>query len=80
MNKQKSVVIPIIQASLFFSEEERVAVLKMQAYKLKEIYGPIFTCEETTPDLMKMFGLISVKRTSSAVWRTPPRYSTLPKY
>jgi hypothetical protein len=52
----------------------------MQAWKVKDIYGNFFTCEDTTPDLTKMFGVRCVKRTSSAVWKTPPCYSTIWKY
>jgi hypothetical protein len=54
--------------------------LKIQAWKVDKIYDAYFGSEDKTPNLMMMFGVKCVKRTSSAVWRTPPRYSTLPKY
>jgi hypothetical protein len=72
-----------IQVSFFFllvSEVERMKSLKIQRWKSEKIYDAYFGFEEGAPDLMAMFGVKYVKRTSSAVWRTPPRYSTLPKY
>jgi hypothetical protein len=46
--------------------------LKIQAWKSQEIYDAYFACEEKTPDLVEMFGIRGVKRTSSAIWTTPP--------
>jgi hypothetical protein len=54
--------------------------LEIQAWKAEKLYEAYFAFEEKTPNLVMMFGINCVKRTSSAVWRTPPRYSTLPKY
>ncbi|XP_021923969.1 inner centromere protein A isoform X2 [Zootermopsis nevadensis] len=65
---------------LWARKKEHEPVLKRCEYKLMDIYRGYFICKETTPDLAKIFGIKFVKRTSSAVWRTPPRYSTLPKY
>lgn len=60
---------------------ERLNTLKIQAWISKELVDTCITCEEKTPNLMKMFGGVRcVKRTSSAVWRTPPRFSSLRKY
>jgi hypothetical protein len=75
-------MIPRIQVSFFLlvSEAEHMKVLKTQIWKAEKICDAYFAFEEKTPNLMRMFGLKTVKRTSSAVWRTPPRYSTLPKY
>jgi hypothetical protein len=66
---------------LVVSEAERLNTLKIQAWISKELVDTCITCEEKTPNLMKMFGGVRcVKRTSSAVWRTPPRFSSLRKY
>jgi hypothetical protein len=65
---------------LLVSESERLEALKKQAWIERELIMRDFSFEEKTPDLRKMFGVKSVTRTSSAVWRTPPRLSTLPKY
>jgi hypothetical protein len=65
---------------LLVSESERLVALKRQAWIKRKMIKDFFACNERTPDLIKMFGVKSVKRTSSAVWRTPPRFSTLPKY
>jgi hypothetical protein len=59
---------------------ERLEALKKQAWVPKDLIFAYFACEEKTPNLMKMFGVRCVKRTSSAVWRTPPHLSSLPKY
>ncbi|KAJ6646092.1 hypothetical protein Bhyg_01302 [Pseudolycoriella hygida] len=43
----------------------------------------LFSCKPTTPDLAAIFPDIDakhLKRNSSAMWNTPPRYSQLPKY
>lgn len=42
-----------------------------------------FSIKPMTPDLQQIFPTIEtrkLKRNSSAVWRTPPRYSEIPKY
>jgi hypothetical protein len=80
MNKQKCGDSSNSGQSSLLSEGQRAVVLKMQAFIVMKIYNANFIREEITPDLMKKFGMRFVKRTSSAVWRTPPRYSTLPKY
>ncbi|XP_033608750.1 inner centromere protein B isoform X2 [Cryptotermes secundus] len=73
--------IPFWATNFFLvSEAERMKVLKIQAWKRQKIYDAYFGSAEKTPNLTMMFGVKCVKRTSSAVWRTPPRYSTLPKY
>jgi hypothetical protein len=41
-----------------------------QAWK-SHIYDTYFTCEEKTPDLVEMFGIRGVKRTSNVIWTTP---------
>lgn len=42
-----------------------------------------FQMQAQTPDLLEIFENVNadiLRRNSSAVWRTPPRYSTLPKF
>jgi hypothetical protein len=59
---------------------ERLEAMKKQAWVPKELIEDYFSCKEKTPNLIQMFGVRCVKRTSSAVWKTPPCLSTLPKY
>lgn len=64
------------------NREERIA---SQSYLNRKFIDGIFMIQPMTPDLRELFPTISdryLKRNSSAVWNTPPRYSTmdLPKY
>lgn len=57
--------------------------LELQNYMSIKIIDNFFSVQPTTPDLSEIFPTIHVKylkRNSSAVWNTPPRYSQMPKY
>ncbi|XP_073813059.1 inner centromere protein [Musca autumnalis] len=62
---------------------------KREPYVLKQEYTPscyidcFFSVQPMTPDLKQIFPNIDarhLKRNSSVLWSTPPRYSELPKY
>ncbi|XP_055621636.1 inner centromere protein [Toxorhynchites rutilus septentrionalis] len=65
------------------SKGERLSAIRIQSeIKLKAI-DQFFSVSPMTPDLREIFPAIDsrkLKRNSSAVWRTPPRYSQMPKY
>jgi inner centromere protein len=55
----------------------------MQANINAAVIDSFFSVKPMTPDLREIFPAIDqrrLKRNSSAVWRTPPRYSQMPKY
>ncbi|PSN33674.1 hypothetical protein C0J52_18985 [Blattella germanica] len=64
--------------------DQRLPVLKAQVHVQKRLFESLFTCEEKTPNILDMFKefktVKNVTRSSSAVWRTPPRYSTLRRF
>lgn len=52
----------------------------MQRYIPQEIVYKFFDTRKCTPDLTELFHGIDrnrLKRTSSAIWKTPPRYSMM---
>lgn len=66
-----------------------IAGHKRGPYVLKQEYTPsgyidsFFSVQPMTPDLKQIFPNIDarhLKRNSSVLWSTPPRYSELPKY
>ncbi|KAH8390286.1 hypothetical protein KR200_011386 [Drosophila serrata] len=55
----------------------------MQSHVPTEIIDSFFSVAPTTPDLKQIFPNIDpslLRRNSSVLWSTPPRYSELPKY
>lgn len=61
----------------------RTKHLQIQANVALPVIDAFFSVQARTIDLKEIFPDIEprrLKRNSSAVWRTPPRYSTLPKY
>ncbi|XP_011196442.2 uncharacterized protein LOC105221297 [Zeugodacus cucurbitae] len=61
----------------------RGAAIRMQQYWPTKIIDSFFSVEPMSPDLRSIFPNISshhLKRNSSVLWSTPPRYSELPKY
>ncbi|XP_053669787.1 inner centromere protein [Anopheles nili] len=55
--------------------------LAIQAQIDTKVIDRLFSVQPMTPDLRKLFPTIDarkLKRNSSAIWRTPPRYSQLP--
>ncbi|XP_017031970.1 inner centromere protein isoform X1 [Drosophila kikkawai] len=55
----------------------------MQSHVPTEIIDSFFSVAPTTPDLKEIFPNIDpslLRRNSSVLWSTPPRYSELPKY
>ncbi|XP_030378995.1 inner centromere protein [Scaptodrosophila lebanonensis] len=61
----------------------RNAALVMQSYCPTDVIDSFFSVAPTTPDLKLIFPNIDprqLKRNSSVLWSTPPRYSELPKY
>ncbi|XP_063704954.1 histone-lysine N-methyltransferase, H3 lysine-79 specific-like isoform X2 [Culicoides brevitarsis] len=56
---------------------------RKQTYISLQLVDKFFSVEPMTPDLKEIFPNIEekkLKRNSSAVWNTPPRYSQMPKY
>jgi len=69
--------------SLSFSVGNREEPIKLQEYVPKHIIDRFFSVQPTSPDLQLIFPTIDakyLKRNSSVLWSTPPRYSELPKY
>lgn len=65
------------------SKEERRQPMRIQAEIKLKVIDQFFSVAPMTPDLREIFPAIDarkLKRNSSAVWRTPPRYSQMPKY
>ncbi|KAH8416177.1 hypothetical protein KR222_009832 [Zaprionus bogoriensis] len=61
----------------------RVAMIEMQSHCPTDVIDSFFSVAPTTPDLKQIFPNIhpnQLKRNSSVLWSTPPRYSELPKY
>lgn len=55
----------------------------MQSHCPTDIIDSFFSVAPTTPDLKQIFPSIDpsqLRRNSSVLWSTPPRYSELPKY
>lgn len=62
---------------------KRDEAMALQNYMDIKIIDNFFSVQPLTPDLSEIFPSIHVKylkRNSSAVWNTPPRYSQMPKY
>uniref|UniRef100_A0A1Q3EWQ6 Putative trichohyalin-plectin-similarity domain protein n=1 Tax=Culex tarsalis TaxID=7177 RepID=A0A1Q3EWQ6_CULTA len=65
------------------SKEERRQPMRIQTEIKLKVIDHFFSVAPMTPDLREIFPAIDarkLKRNSSAVWRTPPRYSQMPKY
>lgn len=65
------------------SKEERRLPIRVQSEIKLKVIDQFFSVAPMTPDLREIFPTIDarkLKRNSSAVWRTPPRYSQMPKY
>lgn len=61
----------------------RSSAIRMQQYWPTKIIDSFFSVQPMSPDLRSIFPNISshhLKRNSSVLWTTPPRYSELPKY
>ncbi|XP_067629944.1 inner centromere protein isoform X2 [Eurosta solidaginis] len=61
----------------------RGPAIRMQQYWPTQIIDSFFSVQPMSPDLRLIFPNISshhLKRNSSVLWSTPPRYSELPKY
>ncbi|EDW01597.1 inner centromere protein [Drosophila grimshawi] len=61
----------------------RGAAIIMQSFCPTDVIDSFFSVAPTTPDLKQIFPNIDpsyLKRNSSVLWSTPPRYSELPKY
>ncbi|XP_036330901.1 MAP7 domain-containing protein 1 isoform X1 [Rhagoletis pomonella] len=61
----------------------RGAAIRMQQYWPTKIIDSFFSVQPMSPDLRSIFPNISshhLKRNSSVLWTTPPRYSELPKH
>ncbi|KAL9702894.1 hypothetical protein quinque_006412 [Culex quinquefasciatus] len=77
-NKKKRPPLPA-----WCSKEERRQPMRIQAEIKLKVIDQFFSVAPMTPDLREIFPAIDarkLKRNSSAVWRTPPRYSQMPKY
>ncbi|XP_055531414.1 inner centromere protein [Wyeomyia smithii] len=65
------------------SKENRLQPMRIQSQIQLKVIDQFFSVAPMTPDLREIFPTIDarkLKRNSSAVWRTPPRYSQMPKY
>lgn len=65
------------------SKEDRNQTIRIQREINLNVIDLFFSVAPMTPDLREIFPSIDarkLKRNSSAVWRTPPRYSQMPKY
>ncbi|XP_053688381.1 inner centromere protein [Sabethes cyaneus] len=65
------------------TKEHRTQPMRIQSEIQLKIIDQFFSVAPMTPDLREIFPTIDarkLKRNSSAVWRTPPRYSQMPKY
>ncbi|XP_065081786.1 calponin homology domain-containing protein DDB_G0272472 [Ochlerotatus camptorhynchus] len=65
------------------SKEERNHTIRIQREINLNVIDLFYSVAPMTPDLREIFPSIDarkLKRNSSAVWRTPPRYSQMPKY
>lgn len=61
----------------------RRQTIREQTYVNLKLVDKFFSVQPMTPDLKEIFPSIEpkkLKRNSSAVWNTPPRYSEMPKY
>ncbi|KAL7736618.1 hypothetical protein ACLKA6_015254 [Drosophila palustris] len=61
----------------------RGLAIVMQSHCPTDVIDSFFSVAPTTPDLKQIFPNIDpshLKRNSSVLWSTPPRYSELPKY
>ncbi|KAH8391247.1 hypothetical protein KR215_009631, partial [Drosophila sulfurigaster] len=66
-----------------FAAHVRGPAISMQSHCPTDVIDSFFSVEPTTPDLKQIFPNIDpshLKRNSSVLWSTPPRYSELPKY
>lgn len=64
----------------YFLAAAREQPLIAQSFVPKEAVMRLFNTSRCTPDLTKLFDGISksrLKRTSSAIWKSPPRYSMM---
>lgn len=80
-------MFPIVSISNLFqflsTEEERNPTIRTQREIKLKVIDQFFSVAPMTADLREIFPSIDarkLKRNSSAVWRTPPRYSQMPKY
>lgn len=65
---------------MLFLEHVRQAQLAMQQYVPMNVVLRFFDAKQCTPDLRELFHGIDpkkLKRSSSANWKTPPRYSMM---
>ncbi|XP_068144897.1 inner centromere protein [Drosophila tropicalis] len=70
-------------APLWSRSHIRGEAIKMQSHAPTDVIDSFFSVAPTTPDLKLIFPNIDpshLKRNSSVLWSTPPRYSELPKY
>lgn len=61
----------------------RGSSILMQQHMPTSVIDSFFSVQPVTPDLRAIFPAIDdryLKRNSSVLWSTPPRYSELPKY
>lgn len=61
----------------------RRQTIREQTFVNLDLVDKFFSVQPMTPDLKEIFPSIEpkkLKRNSSAVWNTPPRYSQMPKY
>lgn len=77
------IIFTFIIKIYIFSAEARQAAIINQARTSTKLVDLLFNVKATTPDLRVIFPGISkdkLNRRSSAVWKTPPRYSMLPRF
>lgn len=65
---------------MFTLEPELNLTLQAQLAIGDKIKNTFFSCMAQTPNLEELFGIMDpgkLKRTSSAIWNTPPRFTQL---
>lgn len=68
--------------TFFFSEQKYYRVIRQSDNAGHKLKNTLFCTKPSTPDLTDIFQNIDprkLKRTSSAVWRQPPRFTLLPR-
>ncbi|GLV40169.1 Inner centromere protein [Carabus blaptoides fortunei] len=76
-------VKPRVPGPSWGQKKQLVPHLLMMRHVPRQFIETFFQMQPTTPDLRQIFESVderTLRRNSSAVWRTPPRYSTLPKF
>lgn len=75
--------LSMFNLNYIFVAANRLEHLKMQEHIPMEAMKQFFDAKKCTPDLSELFQGIDknrLKRTSSAIWKTPPRFSRMDEF